>query len=364
MKNTFVKNLVLGLLLLGLSGAKAQEYFAYNDVKIKGDTIKIVHNGDTTIIVNPNMKSYKMDTTIVVGNDTTFIRKMFFDTTIVDDLGDDWEIYGNWNSDNWGDKVGEWGDRMGEMFDRIGEMFEDRFDDWDRVERYSTDGKTEKYSSKTKKKGHTFWSHDFSLQLSYGPLSWSRMNSSDDLFSSPSGDYALKFWSGQRWMMGFYTTFFPKAWVSVHTGVLYQSDVFKFRNNVDWDGNATEKITSTNVSNESKIVARYVDIPLILGINIGKAWKSSFSLDMGVIGGLNFRTSHTGFKTNYDDNGKHVEESWGTAYKNFNKLKLDAHLGLNWNGFQIYCEQAITPLFKDNTESKVYPFSFGIMIGL
>ncbi|MBQ6754365.1 MAG: outer membrane beta-barrel protein [Bacteroidales bacterium] len=357
MKKQIVKVLSLLLVLIGTGQVKAQGYSFRSEVGVKGDTIKIVHNGDTTIIVNPNMKSYKMDTTIVVGNDSTFIRKMFFDTTIIDDLGEDWKIYGNWDSDSWGDK-------MGEMFDRIGEMFEDRFDSWDRMEEYTNDGKTEKHIIKHKDKGFQWWSHDFSLQLSYGPLSWSRMNSSDDLFSSPSGDYALKFWSGQRWMIGFYTTFFPKSWVSIHTGVLYQSDVFKFRNNVDWDGNGTEKITPTNVSNESKMVARYVDIPLILGFNVGKAWNSSFAIDLGVIGGLNFRTSHTGFKTSYDNNGKHIEESWGTDYNNFNKLKLDAHLGIKWGEFQIYCEQALTPLFKDNKEIKVYPFSFGIMLGL
>lgn len=357
MKKQIVKVLSLLLVLIGTGQVKAQGYSFRSEIGMKGDTIKIVHNGDTTIIVNPNMKSYKMDTTIVVGNDSTFIRKMFFDTTIIDDLGEDWKIYSNWDSDSWGDK-------MGEMFDRIGEMFEDRFDSWDRMEEYTNDGKTEKHVIKHKDKGFQWWSHDFSLQLSYGPLSWSRMNSSDDLFSSPSGDYALKFWSGQRWMIGFYTTFFPKSWVSIHTGVLYQSDVFKFRNNVDWDGNGTEKITATNVSNESKMVARYVDIPLILGFNVGKAWKSSFAIDLGVIGGLNFRTSHTGFKTSYDNNGKHIEESWGTDYNNFNKLKLDAHLGIKWGEFQIYCEQALTPLFKDNKEIKVYPFSFGIMLGL
>lgn len=353
MKTQILKILGLCLLLIGIGHAKAQGYSFHNDVRIQGDTIKIVHNGDTTIIVNPNMKSFKMDTAIVVGDDTTFIRKMFFDTTLVDELGDDWEIHGSWDSDNCSDKIGE-------MFDRIGDMF----DDWDKTEEYSKKGNTETYTLKTKDHGTKWWSHDISLQLSYGPLSWSRMNSSDDLFASPSGDYALKFWSGQRWMIGFYTTFFPKSWVSIHTGVLYQSDVFKFKNNVDWDGNGTKAITSTTTSNESKIVARYVDIPLILGFNVGKAWQSSFAVDMGVIGGLNFRTSHTGFKTNYDNNGKHIEESWGTEYNNFNKLKLDAHFGVKWNDFQIYCEQALTPLFKDNTETKVYPFSFGVMIGL
>lgn len=360
MKTQILKILGLCLLLIGIGHAKAQGYSFHNDVRIQGDTIKIVHNGDTTIIVNPNMKSYKKDTMIIVGDDTTFIRKMIFDTVIMDNLGEDWKITGDWNSDSWGDD-------MGGLFDKIGEMFDDMSDswrDWDRIEKYSNDGTKEEYTVKCKNNKNKWWSHDISLQLSYGPLSWSRMNSSDDLFASPSGDYALKFWSGQRWMIGFYTTFFPKSWVSIHTGVLYQSDVFKFKNNVDWDGNGTKAITSTTTSNESKIVARYVDIPLILGFNVGKAWQSSFAVDMGVIGGLNFRTSHTGFKTNYDNNGKHIEESWGTEYNNFNKLKLDAHFGVKWNDFQIYCEQALTPLFKDNTETKVYPFSFGVMIGL
>ncbi len=338
MKKQFFNLSLIFLALLCSFGAKAQDYLAFNNVEIKGDTIKIVRNGDTTIIVNGNMRTFNFDTTIVFGNDTTFFKTMVIDSLLQNRYFDRW-----WDEDD--------------EFDRLMAKL-DRLDN-----KFKTSKPKEQKPIKTKKK-RKFWSGNMKLTVSYGPLSWSAMNSSDDLFSSPEGNYGLKFWSGQRWMLGFYTTFFPDSWVSLHTGVLYQSDVFKFRNNVIWDIENTNRMITIEDSKNSKLVARYVSIPLIASINIGKAWKSRWKLDLGVIGGMNFRTSHTGFKTKYNQDTKHIEESYGTTYKNFKKFKLDAHIGVGWGAFQIYCEQALTPLFKDNTEKKLYPFSFGIMLGL
>lgn len=210
---------------------------------------------------------------------------------------------------------------------------------------------------------HPFWSKDLGFLASWGPLSWSAMSNADDLFSGPSGDYALKFWSGQRWTLGFYTTFFPNNFLSLKVGLIYESDVFVFKHNVMWDAE-NNLVTSADRNCKSKIVSRYFAIPLILAVNLGNLWDSDFSLDLGLIGGLNFRTSSTGFKTRYNEADIHVEESFGTAFKDFKKLKLDAHFGVDFDGFQIYCEQALVPLFKQNTERKVYPFSFGIMISI
>ncbi|MDO5759523.1 MAG: hypothetical protein Q4Q06_00690 [Bacteroidota bacterium] len=343
MKKNFFKILTLMIVLVCGLNSQAQDYFAFNNVDIKGDTIKIVRNGDTTIIVNGNMKTFNFDTTIVFGNDTTFFKAMVIDSLLHKKYFDRW-----WDEDE--DFFDNDLDKLVEDLGRLKKRFE--------VMEYKSK------NTSTKKKRRRFWNYEFDFTFGYGPLSWSSMNSSDDLFSSPEGDYGLKFWSGQRWMLGFYTTFFPDAWVSLHSGIVYQSDVFKFRNNVFWDGENSERIMSSAISNNSKIVTRYVSIPLIASINIGKAWKSNFGLDVGAIGGLNFRTSHTGFKTNYNQSGKYIEESWGTRYKNFNKFKLDAHVGLHWGSFQIYCEQALIPIFKDNTEKELYPFSFGLMIGL
>lgn len=335
-KRIFNLSLVIVALLCGLN-AKAQNYLASNSVEMRGDTIKIVRNGDTTIIVNGNMKTFNFDTTIVFGNDTTFFRTMVIDSLLQSRYFDRW-----WDEDDDMDKVMA---DLGKLVNRAKDL-----------------EKKEQNSIKNRKK-RRFWNGEIDFAFSYGPLSWSAMNSSDDLFASPEGAYGLKFWSGQRWMLGFYTTFLPDSWVSLYTGVLYQSDVFKFRNNVIWDRENSNKMIISDDSKNSKLVARYVSVPLIASLNIGKAWNSSWKVDLGVIGGMNFRTSHTGFKTKYNQEGKHIEESYGTAYKNFNKFKLDAHIGVGWGAFQIYCEQALTPLFKDNTEKELYPFSFGIMLG-
>lgn len=345
MKTNILKLCTIGACLMLSVGTHAQDYFAFNNIELKGDTIKIVRNGDTTIIVNNGRNTFNFDTTIVFGNDTSFFKSWVVDSLLRNYYFEDWRDYAS-----------------SPDFEKFKKDMEDLAEEFKNKNHgvFEYEYKNEQPGKKKLK----FWDKTVKAQFSYGPLSWSRMNSSDDLFSSPEGDYGLKFWSGQRWMLGFYTTLFPDAWISLHMGVLYQSDVFKFRNNVMWDGQNSNRITASSISNNSKIVARYVALPMILGLNIGKAWDSSLGLSLGVIGGLNFRSSHTGFKTSYNEGDKHIEESWGTKFKNFNKLKLDAHVGICWGEIQIYCEQALTPLFKENTEREVYPFSFGIMLGL
>ncbi|MBR1768863.1 MAG: hypothetical protein IJ748_00200 [Bacteroidales bacterium] len=333
-----VMKLALAILLATGYGAKSQDVMAYQDFRASNDTVKIVHNGDTTLIVNSKKNSLVYDTTVIVSNDSVFLKSQYLDTVLTDKLGNQWEIHG----------------------DSYSSIFKDFLQEFSNIYYGNVNNYAE---NKDKRKKYSVWSHDFDLTLSYGPLSWSSMKSGDDFLSSPDGDYGLKFWSGSRWSMGFYTTFFPNSFLNLHLGLLYQSNVFVFRNNVTW--NSTDnKISPFSLNSDSKLVARYIGMPLIMSVNLGEPFGYDFSLDLGAIGGLNFRTSHTGFKSNFDQNDKHIEESTGTHFKNFAPLKLDAHVGLNFSGFQIYFEQAITPLFKDNKEKELYPFSFGIMIGL
>lgn len=204
---------------------------------------------------------------------------------------------------------------------------------------------------------------EFIPNFSYGILGWSnRVSSVDDLFSSPSGPYSLK--SGSSWNLGFrYDTKLNKRW-TISTGLGYESNIFRFDNNVKLNEiNGERRIgfeDDPKIDAESKLVARYVTIPLFIKYKVVK----NFYLHFGAIAGVNFRTSSTGFKRNYDIPNSEVEERWGTKYDNFKPVKLDIQAGFGWGITNFYVKYAVTPIFKDNKEIEAYPFSVGISFGL
>lgn len=203
---------------------------------------------------------------------------------------------------------------------------------------------------------------NFSLQLGYGILGWSnRVSSIDNLFASPKGQYTLSY--SDSWSLGFrYVYKLNKRWV-ISTGLGYESNIFRFENNVmltDINGDKRIDFDLSPIETESKLVARYVTLPLFVKFKVHK----SFNVHVGAIAGVNFRTSSTGFKRDYEIPNAEVEERWGKKYDNFKPLKLDVQAGFGWNSINFYAKYSLIPLFKDNKEIEVYPFSVGVSFGL
>ncbi len=203
---------------------------------------------------------------------------------------------------------------------------------------------------------------NFSLQLGYGILGWSnRVSSIDNLFASPKGQYTLSY--SDSWSLGFrYVYKLNKRWV-ISTGLGYESNIFRFENNVmltDINGDKRIDFDLSPIETESKLVARYVTVPLFVKFKVYK----SFNVHVGAIAGVNFRTSSTGFKRDYEIPNAEVEERWGTKYDNFKPLKLDVQAGFGWNSVNFYAKYSLIPLFKDNKEIELYPYSVGVSFGL
>ncbi|NCC19390.1 MAG: PorT family protein, partial [Bacteroidia bacterium] len=201
-----------------------------------------------------------------------------------------------------------------------------------------------------------------SFQLAYGILGWSnRVSSIDNLFASPKGQYSLSY--SDSWSLGFrYHYKLSKRW-SISTGLGYESNIFRFENNVmltDINGDKRIDFDLSPIETESKLVARYVTVPLFVMFKVHK----SFNVHVGAIAGVNFRTSSTGFKRDYEIPNAEVEERWGKKYDNFKPLKLDVQAGFGWNSVNFYAKYSLIPLFKDNKEIELYPYSVGVSFGL
>lgn len=203
---------------------------------------------------------------------------------------------------------------------------------------------------------------NFGLQLGYGITGWSnKVSSIDNLFTSPKGQYSLTY--SDSWSLGFrYHYKLSKRW-AISTGLGYESNIFRFENNVmltDINGDKRIDFDLSPIETESKLVARYVTLPLFVKFKVHK----SFNVHVGAIAGVNFRTSSTGFKRDYEIPNAEVEERWGKKYDNFKPLKLDVQAGFGWSSVNFYAKYSLIPLFKDNKEIEVYPFSVGVSFGL
>ena len=216
----------------------------------------------------------------------------------------------------------------------------------------------EAYKEKKKKS-----KEDIGFQFGYGILGWSnRVSNIDNLFYSPKGQYTLAY--SDSWSLGFrYEYEINRRW-TISTGIGYESNIFRFENNVKLtDINGEKRIgfeTDAKIDAESKLVARYVTIPLFVKFRV----VNNFNVHIGAIAGINFRTSSTGFKRDYNISNAEVEERWGTKYDNFKPVKLDIQAGFGWRITNFYLKYSLTPLFKDNKETEVYPFSVGVSFGL
>ncbi len=205
---------------------------------------------------------------------------------------------------------------------------------------------------------------NFGLVFDYGILKWTKGGDFDNFTSNPEGAYSLR--SGNSWNLGFrYKYNLNYSW-QISTGLGYESNIFRFDNNVmltDIDGEKRINLeTDPAIEAKSKLVARYITIPFFYRYKV--IHNKNFYIHGGVIAGVNFSNSSTGFKRNYDILNGEVQERWGNKYNNFKPLKLDLQAGFGWQSINFYVKYALTPLFKDNREIVVYPFSVGLSLGI
>lgn len=201
------------------------------------------------------------------------------------------------------------------------------------------------------------------LAASVGVLNWSdRVSKVDDLFSSPSNEYDLRCSMSSN--IGLSLRYKLNKKIQFSTGLLFEVNLFKFKNNVMMtDINGEKRLayeTNPAIDAKSYLQAFYVNIPIGFQYNFYK----DLSIHASGIFGINFRTSSTGFQRTYDITNAEITERWGTNYNNFKPIKFEVQAGIGWLGLDLYVKYALTPLFKDNTEREVYPFSIGLSAGI
>ena len=178
------------------------------------------------------------------------------------------------------------------------------------------------------------------LSLGYGNLSLTDFSGMDN-----------KFDGGTQWSIRLKVIFYRNKQFSIHTGIGYESNIFKF-NDVYFTKNSSPLIS------DEKMVARYITVPLQLKYKLAK----SFSVHAGLIGGLNFNTSHTGEKFLWDANG--IDYTARKEYKDFNPFKLDAQAGITLYHITFYFKYGLLDTFSSDSDFSAHAMSWGISLGI
>lgn len=157
---------------------------------------------------------------------------------------------------------------------------------------------------------------------------------------------------GTAWNIRLKIIFYQNKQLSIHTGIGYESNIFKFS-----DVYFTDSYNTTFLTNE-KLVARYITIPLQAKYKLAK----NFSAHAGLIAGVNLNTSHTGEKFLWSADG--VDYSARQKYKDFNPLKLDLQAGVTLYHVTFYFKYGLLNTFKSNASLSAHATSFGISLGI
>ena len=222
----------------------------------------------------------------------------------------------------------------------------------------SIDPKPEKSKKSTNKPG-------FHLSFAWAFTNWGDAPLSG--LNGMSAPYSLGTTFSSYQLALIHTPLNIKHWV-IGIGIGYESDVYRFSGDVytsvvptqSPDVNTFDRIEHANAKWASRLVARYVTMPLSVMYKTSK----KFGIALAAIPGLNYTSGNTGLKhkgKSFTDNAKvtNVED----VSRVMNPYKLDARLTLVFSNIGVFVQMPTMPVFK-NMDRDVYPIKFGFILGL
>ena len=143
------------------------------------------------------------------------------------------------------------------------------------------------------------------------------------------------------------------------TGIGFSINNFRFNSDAylapDADSVVAVSDSSLNLT-KNKLVAQYINVPLLIEFNTSENPKRTVHFATGVIGGVRVG-SHV--KMVKSTNG---EESKIKIYDDFNlnPFRCDATVRMGYRNFTVFASYGLLELFKDNKGPDMVPFTAGI----
>lgn len=227
------------------------------------------------------------------------------------------------------------------------------FDDYD----FSDPEEVTEFLQRIKKKINKGRSWGPNLDFAWGFHNWSK-----DRFNGLAGtdDDAAVRTSFNHILLTFNYPVFTSRRVALYAGLGLEWDKYKFhRGDIHFDETAEpyHLYNGTVANSESRLLTRYVILPIEVKFDLGRHWK----LGLAAIPGLHWSGSHTGLRrdiTSGDDESNIKDYS---VNKYINPYKLDARIAVQYRSIGVYFQASMLPAFKGSCD-ELFPVKFGIIL--
>lgn len=148
--------------------------------------------------------------------------------------------------------------------------------------------------------------------------------------------------------------------VALYAGLGLEWDKYKFhRGDIHFDLTAEPyHLTNGTVANsESRLLTRYVILPIEVKFNLGRRWK----LGLAAIPGLHWSGSHTGLRRDITSGDDEVNIKDYSINPYIRPYKLDARISLQYRSLGLYFQASMLPAFKGSCD-ELFPVKFGIIL--
>lgn len=108
---------------------------------------------------------------------------------------------------------------------------------------------------------------------------------------------------------------------------------------------------------ESRLLTRYVVVPLTLRVDLWHGWR----LTLSALPGIHWSGSHTGLRREFENDQMEGLAKDQSVNKHINPYKLDLRATLNYEGIGLYFQAATLSTMRDGCEP-LYPVKFGIIL--
>jgi len=203
------------------------------------------------------------------------------------------------------------------------------------------------------------------MDMSIGMNGWLNTSNST-VFSDDYSDMSLQMNRsrsfGMHMMMSGLDLFKGHMFFSPGLGVNWNNYHFENKNMSLTTGNDTTifAIDSALQFDKYKLRTTYLELPVTLGFRIGNIEKNYFTIQAGVIGGINI--SSVVKQRYYLESVKYKEKIKDDF--NVNPFKLDAIVRLKFNNtLGVFARYSFTTMFEEGKTQEVYPFAVGITLG-
>ena len=154
-----------------------------------------------------------------------------------------------------------------------------------------------------------------------------------------------------------------KNYIGLTTGLGITFNNYSFKNNYILSSNQDTVFAVTDPTiqySKNKLKSTYFRVPLLLEVCTSE-FEDGLYFSAGVVGGVRL-----GSKTKREG-----EDISGNSFKqkikndfNLSTFTLDAMVKVGFDGFGVFAQYSLTPMFQENKTQTIYPLNFGITLEL